>query len=176
MSAQRIYIAGPMSGLPDFNYPSFDRAEQDLAAAGFEPSSPAVLAHLSPTDPGELADGLSYEDVLASSLQMLLNADAVALLDGWESSHGARLEVALARRRGLLTAPMAHWLSLEPMSPAPEAERAGVPLDPSRVAEIERNAPTVMVDSLGTPADLRASLTRLGDKVRADARRGGRNR
>ena len=35
MSALRIYIAGPMSGLPDFNYPSFDRAEQDLAAAGF---------------------------------------------------------------------------------------------------------------------------------------------
>lgn len=176
MSALRIYIAGPMSGLPDFNYPSFDRAAKDLAAAGYEPLSPAVPAHLSPTDPGELADGLSYEDVLASSLQMLLNADAVAHLDGWESSHGARLEVALARRRGLLTAPMTHWLSLEPVSPAPEADRAGVPLDPSRVAEIERNAPTVMVDPLGTPADLRASLMRLGDKVRADARRGGRNR
>ncbi|WP_341855860.1 DUF4406 domain-containing protein [Brachybacterium sp. GPGPB12] len=176
MSALRIYIAGPMSGLPDFNYPSFDRAEQDLAAAGYEPLSPAVLAHLSPTDSGVLADGLSYEDVLAAGLQILLNADAVALLGGWESSHGARLEVALARRRDLLTAPVAHWLSLEPVSPAPEADRAGAPLDSSRVAEIERNAPTVMVDPLGTPADLRASLMRLGDKVRADARRGGKNR
>lgn len=176
MSALRIYIAGPMSGLPDFNYPSFDRAAQDLAAAGYEPLSPAVPAHLSPTNPGELADGLSYEDVLASSLQMLLNADAVAHLDGWERSHGARLEVALARRRGLLAAPLAHWLSLEPVRPAPELDRASAPLDPSKVAETERNAPTVMVDPLGTPADLRASLMRLGDKVRADARRGGTNR
>ncbi|MEV0869445.1 DUF4406 domain-containing protein [Brachybacterium paraconglomeratum] len=176
MSALRIYIAGPMSGLPDFNYPSFDRAEEDLATAGYHPLSPAVIAHLSPADPGVLADGLSYEDVLAASLQMLLNADAVALLDDWESSHGARLEVALARRRGLLAAPVAHWLSLEPANPATEADRAGAPLDPTRVAEIERNAPTVMVDPLGTPADLRASLMRLGDKVRADARRGGKKR
>ena len=176
MSALRIYIAGPMSGLPDFNYPSFDRAEQDLTAAGYEPLSPAVPAHLSPTDPGELADGLSYEDVLASSLQMLLTADAVAHLDGWEDSHGARLEVALARRRGLLTAPVAHWLSLEQVGPASEADRAGAPLDPSQVAEIERNAPTVMINPLGTSAELRASLMLLGDKVRADARRNRKNR
>jgi len=38
---RRVYIAGPMSGYPRFNYAAFDRAEQQLAAMGLEPVSPA---------------------------------------------------------------------------------------------------------------------------------------
>ena len=38
----RIYIAGPMSGLPDFNYPAFNQAEQRLLALGYEVENPAT--------------------------------------------------------------------------------------------------------------------------------------
>ena len=37
----RIYIAGPMTGLPDSNYPAFHAAEARLQALGHEPHNPA---------------------------------------------------------------------------------------------------------------------------------------
>ncbi len=30
-----VYIAGPMTGLPDYNYPAFEKAERDLTARGY---------------------------------------------------------------------------------------------------------------------------------------------
>ncbi len=38
----RLYIAGPMTGLPDFNYPAFEEARAQLESEGY-----AVLC---PTD------------------------------------------------------------------------------------------------------------------------------
>ena len=191
-TSRRIYITGPMSGYPGFNYDAFDRAEEQLAASGYEPVSPADPTQLDQDDPDELAPGVSYEDCLAQAVEKLLSADAVALLPGWEDSHGARLEVALARRRGMEIRPLSSWLDrtshagagfglppvirtdpkgasatlrgTRPESIADGAEDGA--LDPLRVAEIEADAPTVMIDPTGTPADLRAGLMRLGDKLR----------
>jgi len=36
-----IYIAGPMSGLPEFNYPAFFAAAEQLTAAGYDVLNPA---------------------------------------------------------------------------------------------------------------------------------------
>lgn len=38
---KRIYIAGPMSGLPEFNYPAFNRAAAVLRAQGHHVENPA---------------------------------------------------------------------------------------------------------------------------------------
>lgn len=189
-TSRRIYIAGPMSGYPGFNYPAFDRAQEQLAAAGFDPVSPADPAQRSPNDPDELAPGVSYEDCLARAIEKLTSADVLAALPGWEQSHGARLEIALAGRRGMEVRPVGLWLesddhpgaafglppisAIDPMGPMPEradsqpvADRTGDgPLDPLQVAEIEAHAWTVMIDPTGTTASLRASLMRLGDKLR----------
>ena len=35
MSQHRIYIAGPMSGLPEFNHPAFHAAAAQLRGAGY---------------------------------------------------------------------------------------------------------------------------------------------
>jgi len=181
-TSRRIYITGPMSGHPGFNYDAFDRAEEQLAESGQEPVSPADPTQLDQDDPDELAPGVSYEDCLAQAVEKLLSADAVALLPGWEDSHGARLEVALARRRGMEIRPLSSWLDrtshagagfglppvirtdpkgasatlrgTRPESIADGAEDGA--LDPLRVAEIEADAPTVMIDPTGTPAELRA--------------------
>lgn len=89
-----------MIGHRGFNYPTFDRAEEQLAAAGFDAVSPADPAHLSPGDADELAPGVSYEDCMARATDKLTSADAVAALPGLAQPHGAPLEIALADRRG----------------------------------------------------------------------------
>jgi hypothetical protein len=37
----RAYIAGPMTGLPEFNFPAFHAAAASLRARGFEVENPA---------------------------------------------------------------------------------------------------------------------------------------
>ena len=36
MSKQRVYVAGPMTGLPDFNYPAFNAEAQRLRGLGYQ--------------------------------------------------------------------------------------------------------------------------------------------
>lgn len=86
----KAYIAGPMSGLPEFNRPVFFAAAAEIAAFGDIPLNPAVLP-----------DGLSEADYMSISLTMLQCADAIYLLDGWCDSAGARAEYALAEKLGI---------------------------------------------------------------------------
>ncbi len=106
----RVYIAGPMRGLPEFNFPAFDEAAAPLRAAGHEVFSPADHDRSTGFDPTGLSGNEPLTD-LGFDLRAALNtdlewittqADAVFLLDGWESSSGARAELAAAAALGLL--------------------------------------------------------------------------
>lgn len=178
IARRRIYIAGPMSGHLEFNYPSFEQAEVRLRAAGHEVVSPADRAQLNPADPDSLAPGVTYEQCLAEAIAKLLTCEAVALLPGWEDSHGARLEVELSHLRGLDVAPLERWLNagalpgdafgLPPVTALnPKGPAAGCCTAPRahRVEDLEPDAPTVMVSALGTPAQLREGHMRLGRKI-----------
>lgn len=84
----RVYIAGPMTGLPDYNFPAFHRAEEQLRGLGHEPLSPAR------TDDGDTSKPRPY--YLRKAIALLLESDAITLLPGWKTSAGARLEMAIA--------------------------------------------------------------------------------
>lgn len=110
-----LYIAGPMTGIPDYNRPAFNRAAQALAHVGFEVINPAEL------DLGPDATWLAY---MRAALCNLSLADGVALLPGWEHSRGARIERNAAFDLGLPVAYCAGWLTLRLSAPKADPLRA----------------------------------------------------
>jgi hypothetical protein len=107
----RVYIAGPMRGIPQYNFPAFDAAKQNLINRGYIPISPADIDRDNGFDPATLpADhdwgsiesiGLDLREIVRRDLIALLSCDAVYLLDDWHKSIGATAEVAVARWLGL---------------------------------------------------------------------------
>lgn len=83
----RIYLAGPMSGLPEHNYPAFMAGAADLRGFGHFVLNPAEL---NPPD-------VTYRQALSVDLAWIIaHAELLVLLPGWEKSKGSRVEVDLA--------------------------------------------------------------------------------
>lgn len=85
----KVYIAGPMTGLPEYNYPAFHSAAAELRGRGYEVESPAEHDH---------GTDMPWDFYVRLGLVKLLDCDAVVLLPGWENSRGARLEWYVASR------------------------------------------------------------------------------
>lgn len=101
-----VYIAGPMSGLPDYNYPAFNTAAAWLRVEGHEPLNPVDTEALNVT--GETR---SWDWYMRHALGMVIRADGIALLPGWETSKGATLEHFVALQLGMDIRPLKGWLS-----------------------------------------------------------------
>lgn len=91
--AKKIYLSGPMTGYEDYNYPAFDRAAQMLREQGYIVFNPA--------DQFDGDQSLEWTTYMRADIAAILECDEVAVLDGWEMSLGARLEVIVARSIGL---------------------------------------------------------------------------
>jgi len=85
--AMRVYIAGPMTGLPEHNYPAFNTMAERLRALGHHVENPAE----NPVPPCK-----SWRGYMRMAIAQLVTCDAVALLPGWGASKGARIEARLA--------------------------------------------------------------------------------
>lgn len=88
----KIYVAGPMTGLPGLNYPAFHQAAAALRAAGHDVTNPAE------NPAPECGSWLGY---MRMSVSQVAQADCVAMLPGWWNSPGARLERHIAEKMGL---------------------------------------------------------------------------
>lgn len=84
-----IYISGPMTGLPDYNYPLFNATAAALRKRGYAVINPAEFF-------GGKADR-TREEYMRESILRLMEADGLMLLPEWHKSPGAVLEVAIAR-------------------------------------------------------------------------------
>lgn len=96
-SVTRLYVAGPMSGYADCNYPLFNRVADKLRGHGWEVVNPAEV-HLNRQH--------HYVDLIREDLKQMLTCDGVATLDDWERSKGASNEVRVAR---FLNMPVQGW-------------------------------------------------------------------
>lgn len=104
----KIYIAGPMRGYPEFNFPAFRVAAEEFRKRGFTVFSPHEDSEKAygkdfskkyPTGSGEDAekDGFSIRNALANDLDWICQeADSIYMLRGWEKSRGAIAEHATA--------------------------------------------------------------------------------
>lgn len=88
----RVYIAGPMTGLPDLNFPAFNALAAELRAQGLHVENPAEHG---------VVEGATWADYMHFDLTRIATCEAVHLLPGWSKSKGARLEVRIAVDLGM---------------------------------------------------------------------------
>ena len=89
--SETIYLSGPMSGIPEYNYPAFQAAAESMRAVGIMVISPHEINH-----------GISdYAQCMKNDIRALLQCDAIAMMEGWHDSTGASIEIAVARVCGL---------------------------------------------------------------------------
>lgn len=119
----KVYIAGPMSGLPQFNFPAFYAAAEALRAAGFDVVSPAELddaedkgAAMASPDGDPAKAKKTWGDFLARDVKLLADGvlvdpgqngglyepiEGIVFLPGWKQSKGAKLEAFVGALGGL---------------------------------------------------------------------------
>lgn len=108
---RKAYIAGPMRGYKDLNFPAFDAAAKIGKASGYITISPADMDRQAGVNESELnvstlTPAMIREFVIRDMEAIIFqlraeNEDAIALLPGWQSSTGARAELGVALWLGL---------------------------------------------------------------------------
>ncbi len=88
----RVYIAGPMTGLPELNFPAFHAAAAELRAKGYDVINPAEL-NPDPT--------MKWGNAMRGDIRELMTCTGIYMLDGWRQSRGASLEYFLANALNL---------------------------------------------------------------------------
>ena len=100
-----LYLAGPMSNLPEFNFPEFKRIAKALRQRGYTVFNPAEKDGEVVESGGGYAsgdaiaaskDGFDFRSAYLWDVTAVIQSDGIYLLNGWEQSPGARGEHAVA--------------------------------------------------------------------------------
>jgi len=116
------YLAGPMTGKPQFNFPTFDKVALFLRGTDHQIISPAELdspeernaAYENVKGISEGEGNKSWGEYLSRDLRIIADdVQGIVFLPGWEESRGARLEAFL----GLLCGHEFHlWIPRQGMT------------------------------------------------------------
>ncbi len=102
-----LYLAGPMTGIKQFNFPLFHKAADVLREQGYDIISPAemdaesdVAEKAMASHSGDLLDASIKEtwgDLLSRDVKIIADVvKGIVFLPGWQQSKGARLEAYVA--------------------------------------------------------------------------------
>jgi hypothetical protein len=111
MGGDKWYLAGPMTGIPQFNFPAFEAAAWALRKQGYDiispheedPESIQERAWESVAgDPADLKAGKGiWGERLAHDVYLIVNGvTGLILLPGWDKSRGVALEATVALLEG----------------------------------------------------------------------------
>jgi len=107
-----VYIAGPMRGLPRYNFEAFLQAAKDIRDSGLKVLCPAELdmkerdinpfAMPEDTDWAACPEGFTFETIIQADLDSIkaFGCNAMYMLEGWEKSTGAKREYEYAKEHG----------------------------------------------------------------------------
>lgn len=97
MCTKKCYLAGPINGMPYYNVDAFHNAEVELSKQGYKVFNPTKETFNDFTGARNSTPEV-YRECFKVELNWILdNADAIALLPGWQQSKGCAVEVALAQ-------------------------------------------------------------------------------
>ena len=88
-----VYLSGPMSGLPDNNFPTFHAAAHALRKIGYEVVNPAEFT----TDVNGLDSDAAWRKFMQEDIKALVDCQAIVMLPAWAESRGATLERHIAQ-------------------------------------------------------------------------------
>ena len=88
-----VYLAGPMSGLPNYNFEVFERYARILREQGY--------TVVSPHDTAGQATHLPRSWYFRMDFAIIANVDYVFFIPGWQTSAGARAEAIMATEMGV---------------------------------------------------------------------------
>ena len=86
------YLAGPMSGIEEYNYPAFKAASEELRSFGMTIEPP----HENEWPEGSLSEEELWEHMMQLGKNQMERCQAIILLKGWPQSRGARRELKYA--------------------------------------------------------------------------------
>ena len=100
IKGKRVYLSGPMSGIPDYNAPAFAEAQEELIALGAEfVFNPArAWGHNDREASWYMRHDLHRLTESDGGAPLF---DVIVMLDGWHASEGATLEYQVARACGI---------------------------------------------------------------------------
>jgi hypothetical protein len=92
----KIYIAGPMTGLVNYNFFNFFRIEKKLLKEGYETINPAYESLSICNKLNKKLEEVDYNIFMEHDLSVLKKCEAIYMLKNWEHSKGANLEYGYA--------------------------------------------------------------------------------
>src|SRR5699024_676690 len=88
----KIYLSGKMTGIENYNYNKFNLVAKALRESGCNVINPA-----------EMKSEVNWEwkDYMKEAIKMMMDADVLFVLSGYETSVGANIEIELAEKLGI---------------------------------------------------------------------------
>ena len=86
----KLYVSGPITGHPNKNQEAFEEAAVVLKQLGHKPVTPFDLDVVYPRDSDDWVANMKRD------VEFLPKADGVVVIDGWQGSKGAKIEIMIA--------------------------------------------------------------------------------
>lgn len=161
----RCYLAGPMRGIDQFNFPAFFDARDALLSDCYADSVESPADHdveIGFDYKSNSLDGFDLKASLLWDFEQVMHCDTVVVLPDYEKSTGVAAEIAVARATGKRVVSYPMLLEIEPDSPK----------IPSSVLAKDASSMTGHFEKFVNPYEVRVTSATGGQKGQKDAQLG----